>query len=130
MKNVWALAVLGSLSIGGCQEESGDEFCFDVEPRLGTTFEITVDNFDPALYQIWLMWTDDLGRSQSWLLDILDTYQVGTWWIDVVPGRSYRLVLADLNGVWLDTADMGALTEPSTSPFLFTRLIVSGSFLP
>jgi len=124
------LVAFGSLAAAGCGGDSGSNLPPTPAPALSYTWEISVNNLDPVLYEVWIVWTDSQGQVQSVLLDVLDANQVGTWFYDVIPGQDHRLVLADMNGTGLDTADMGSIIQPATSPYLFGRLVVGGVFLP
>lgn len=120
MRIALALTALVAAALAGCADHDHDDF--DLAP--GYTFQITVHNLDPAIYQVWI--EAEADPNDAVLLDVVDVFYVSSTYIAVAPGRPYRVVLADIDGDVLDSASIGAISEASTTPYLVTLLARNG----
>lgn len=95
------------------------------------TLSVSVTNYDPVDYALWIQWQDNLGNVQQEFLVILPAAPPGsfspisqTW--PAVSGFSYSLVLLDPSGGYVDSAFLGCL---SPGDFLPVSFVVVGGVL-
>jgi len=120
------------LGAAGCQPAEPDTYAvYSPAPATGGAFfEITLHNFDPALYQIRVEWITAAGRLESVLVDVIDAFMSDTLYHDAFLGAPYWLVLADFQGSVLDSVSIGSIGSASEGPVVVTYLVVGGRFVP